>query len=85
MPNHLLGSFRVILNTPNAIPIAAGTTKMKKLNTLSAVRERLVSEDSNRVSRMRNNMDKRKKSMDFTPRLSLIEFSSIGSFSITLA
>jgi hypothetical protein len=77
-PNQGLGSFRVTLNIPNTIPTTAGSTKSNRLIIFSALKERLASEASNRVIRIRNDTANRKKIIDFAPKLHFIEFSSLG-------
>ncbi|MDQ3006016.1 MAG: hypothetical protein M3R47_11640, partial [Chloroflexota bacterium] len=46
---HLLASLRLMLSTPNTIPMTAGTTKSNALNIFSVVRDIPESEDSNNV------------------------------------
>jgi hypothetical protein len=62
-----------MLKIPNTIPIMAGRTKSNRLIVLSAVKERPVREDSNRVRRTRNKVESNKRARDFTPRLNFIK------------
>ena len=71
-----LSSLRTRLEIPNRIPSIPGKTRNKADMLLSTLMDKLASEDSNSINRMRNITDSANRVKEIAPRLNLlVEFS----------